>query len=1347
MYVEKTENTCKLSQTVKRFNFYIFLKVVVMKRYSIAVLCTWIFLMLLCSLPSDPANDYGNSTVLCSVDSLPADSTARLIDTVGDTINFSFFRVYSQHIDSFIVNFQDGKPVRFATADYISDTIQNKHVFATTGHKVINLTIFYNNNTIRKIDTVAIFDIMNRKPVFVGVKADSVFSLNDSSSVTIPFKVKKWSSDSLIFSILSSTLPESSLVSLTGDSLLVVKAPKNTGGSFKVIVQVADKTENVSMTFNITIVDKTAPFAPVFTCAPLFATTTPTWTWKSGGNKGAGIYRFNIDNENVSASIFAEKAVTSFQPPMNLTEGMHTLYVQERDSSGNWSPISAWGITIDVTGPSAPVVSGTTPTNNRKPTWSWIGSNTVAPHFRVQLDKADFSPTDTSYTLLTSYTPTSDLSEGKHILYVREVDAVGNWSVSGSFTIVVDLTGPNPPTVTGTTPTSNNRPVWTWTTNGGGGTGEFRCALDTISFDSAFLTSAHMYTASRELGEGKHTLNVQELDSAGNWSTSGSFSIQVDFTAPNPPVVTVKSVTSSKTPTWTWTAGGGGNGTFRYKLDSDDLSSGATESKLLSYTPPTNLTEGLHTFYIQERDSTGNWSVLVAKATMIDLTPPEKPVISGTAVTNNTKPSWTWTTTGEGPFRVKIDSKDMSTGATALDTNAYTAATALTEGNHFLFVQASDSAGNWSPLDSFLTVIDLTPPAAPVMIGNPISNNPRPTWSWSSSGGNGQYRYKLDVVDLSTGAQTTTVTSFTPASDLAEGAHTLYVQESDAAGNWSTSGTLTTTIDLTAAGTPKVTGESPTNNPKPTWTWKSGGGTKSYRYKLDDTTLTTGATATTDSTFTPASAQAEGTHTLYVQEIDGASNWSPRGFFTIQIDLTPPSPPTLTGVTPTKNTKPTWNWKMGAGGNGTFRYKFNSSDLSSGATITTDTTLTPGSDLAEQAHTLYLQERDAAGNWSTTVSFAIVVDITAPNAPVVSGVTPTNILRPTWTWVSGGGGGNGKYRYSLDTAFSNIIEIGRPVRILWTTATQYQPTTDLKAGSHTLYVQEQDAAGNISASGSKVIVIDNTAGNAPVVTATTPTNNTTPTWSWTSGGGKGYYMYRLDDSYIEGSPTYSTTTSFKPSTALTEGLHILYVKEQDAAGNWSSAGYFGITIDITKPSLPVFTSGSTTIPAYVKSITWQWTAGSGSNGYCRYKLDNGSWSAEAIVTSYTASVGDGQHILYVKNRDAAGNWSDSTSKTIDVFPAPTDMKVTLDKATKIVTVTWTDNSTSELAYNLYLTTYSTYNPSGPFVNSFQAGANGTAIQLGASTELCTVIYYHLIAVKAGFSTPALTVGTGCINYP
>ena len=73
-----------------------------------------------------------------------------------------------------------------------------------------------------------------------------------------------------------------------------------------------------------------------------------------------------------------------------------------------------------------------------------------------------------------TWTPGALLSEGTHRLYVQERDPEGNWSASGFFDIVIDLTGPNPPTVSGASPTNDTTPMWTWTTGGGGGNGTFR---------------------------------------------------------------------------------------------------------------------------------------------------------------------------------------------------------------------------------------------------------------------------------------------------------------------------------------------------------------------------------------------------------------------------------------------------------------------------------------------------------------------------------------------------------------------------------------------------------------------------------------------------------------------------------------------------------------------------------------------------------------------------------------------------------------------------------------------------------------------------------------------------------
>ena len=51
--------------------------------------------------------------------------------------------------------------------------------------------------------------------------------------------------------------------------------------------------------------------------------------------------------------------------------------------------------------------------------------------------------------MITSYTQTSVLAEGDHILYVQAKDMAGNWSASGTFTITIDLSYIPPPVLTG----------------------------------------------------------------------------------------------------------------------------------------------------------------------------------------------------------------------------------------------------------------------------------------------------------------------------------------------------------------------------------------------------------------------------------------------------------------------------------------------------------------------------------------------------------------------------------------------------------------------------------------------------------------------------------------------------------------------------------------------------------------------------------------------------------------------------------------------------------------------------------------------------------------------------------
>jgi hypothetical protein len=254
---------------------------------------------------------------------------------------------------------------------------------------------------------------------------------------------------------------------------------------------------------------------------------------------------------------------------------------------------------------------------------------------------------------------------------------------------------------------------------------------------------------------------------------------------------------------------------------------------------------------------------------------------------------------------------------------------------------------------------------------------------------------------------------------------------------------LSENYDLPAA--PVVTGAAETNDTKSSWSWTGGGnGSGTFRYKLDSQDLYTDSTETTDTTFTPESPIPPGNHTLYVQEKAAAGEfWSLCGSYTTNVRLNPPN---VTGTTPTADTTPTWMWTTGGDGNGTFRYKLDSGDLETGATVTNDTSFTPAEPIPPGYHYLYVQEQELSGTyWSSTGSRYIDIQL---NPPLFTGPDATSETQPTWTWTTGGGNGYYRYKFDSDDFTSGSKE---------TTGTEYTPAAPLPDGNHTLYVQEMDA--------------------------------------------------------------------------------------------------------------------------------------------------------------------------------------------------------------------------------------------------------------------------------------------------
>ncbi|MBJ9890386.1 BapA prefix-like domain-containing protein [Citrobacter sedlakii] len=1059
--------------------------------------------------------------------------------------------------------------------------------------------------------------------------------------------------------------------------------------------------------------------------------------------------------------------VWSFTPTTALGEGSHSLTITATDAAGNVSaPSAAFEVVVDTTAPLAPAITSATDdsdpqtgiianggsTNDTTPAFTGSGEEGSTITF---YDNGVNIGTTTVTNGSWSFTPPA-LSAGTHTITVTATDAIGNVSApSAGYTVTVDTAAPRAPVIQSvtddTTPatgvlangqsTNDSQPTFQGTAEPGA-TVTLYDGATVIGSVVAGTDGSWSLSPDSPLSSGLHNLTVTATDAAGNEGPAASFTLTVDTQAPSTPVIS--AVTDDVAPNSGTLANGQSTNDTRPTLSGTaeanstvNIFDGTTllgtvqadGTGAWTFTPPTALASGSHTFNVTATDAAGNVSPGAGFSLVVDTVAPVAPAIvnvtdnvtPGTGdltngqTTNDPRPVITGT--GEPGSTINVFDGSVLLGTAVVNEGGSWSyrPDGLAQGTHTLRVTATDSAGNTGPASAnFTLTVDTAAPVAPVISSvtddaGPVTgsltsgqstNDTRPTFT-----GTGEPGTTISVADNGVPIGTATVGSngawtFTPTSDLGQGTHPLTFTPTDAAGNTGPAASFTLAVDSVAPLAPAITSvvddsapqtgnlspNQSTNDTRPTL---NGTGEAGTTLTFSDNGTVIGSVVVSANgtwSFTPTTALSNGPHTLSVSAADTAGNVGPSSSFSLTVDTQTPAAPVITtilddvsnntgAVGSGQSTNDTLPELRGTSEPGAFINIYDGATLLTPTPIQADAngawSFTPTTALGEGSHSFTAQATDAAGNVSPTSAIStIVVDTTPPAAPanlavVANGTSVTGTAEAGSTITITGSNGTVLGTGVADGSGNFSIVI-----------------TPAQVGGETLQVVAQDRAGNIGTAGSVEAPFTGLPG-APVIVSLTDevgsitglvangqaTNDATPLINGTAQPSSTITIY--SDGVAIGTTTANAqgSWSFTPPAGMADGAHALTATATNANGTGTFSSTFNVTID-TVTAAP---TGS--ISADGASISGTAEAGSTvtitlSTGETLTTTANSSGN---YTLTFDRKQTSGENIS-VSATDAVGNVSTTTQVQAPTLPIAASDNVENLTITTDATVTTNDYS-------------------------------------------------------------------------
>ncbi len=366
--------------------------------------------------------------------------------------------------------------------------------------------------------------------------------------------------------------------------------------------------------------------------------------------------------------------------------------------------------------------------------------------------------------------------------------------------------------------------------------------------------------------------------------------------------------------------------------------------------------------------------------------------------------------------------------------------------------------------------------------------------------------------------------------------------------------------------------------------------------------------------------------------------------------------------------------------------------------------------LAEGMHLIVANATDAVGNkGATSTALSVTVDTTAPavGAPVLatsddSGVSNsdnlTNVTTPTFTGTGEVGGTVTLY----DTNGTTVLGTGTvSAGGVWSIT-----SSALSQGAHTVMAKNTDPAGNTSAAAviASPVVIDTTAPTlAEVTPITTPTNNTSPTYTFSSDESGSISYGGSCASTDTTAASGSNTVTFNAPEAVYSGCTVTVT---DDAGNQSAAlSVSPFTVDTTSPTVTLSSAvGTLTNVPFTVTATF-------SEPTTNFTI--------ADITPSNATL----------SNFATTSLSNNEIYTFTVTPV-VDGAVTVDVSAGVATDAATNPN---IAANTIATTY---DHTAPTLNAVSLVSNNASTTLAKVGDTVTITF----TADEAITTPTVTIG-------